>query len=78
MHCAVSFSGLVAFFNASHVKLIRVSAHVGGPGSRRYDHCTDPYAERGDGSSASFHETGLVQKHAKYAPKRWFGVFGVE
>lgn len=64
MHCAASFSGLVAFFNASHMKLIRVAAHVGGPGSRRYDHCTDPFAARGETSSASLHESGLVQKRA--------------
>lgn len=29
------------------MKLIRVSAHVGGPGSRRYGRRTDPFAARG-------------------------------
>lgn len=41
------------------MKVIRVSAHVGGPGSRRYDRCTDPFATRGREELR-----GLVQKHA--------------
>lgn len=32
----VCFTGLVASFNAPHMKLIRVSAHKGGPGSQWY------------------------------------------
>lgn len=28
-------------FNAPHMKLIRVSAHEGGPGSQRCTHCLD-------------------------------------
>ncbi len=35
----VSFTGLTAPFNAPHMKLIRVSAHKGGPGSQQCADC---------------------------------------
>ncbi|CAF87808.1 unnamed protein product, partial [Tetraodon nigroviridis] len=65
-------------FNASHMKVIRVSAHVGGPGSRRYDRCTDPLAaERRQELGLELRER-VCPKTGKYGPKRWFGPFGAE
>lgn len=49
------------------MKVIRVSAHVGGPGSRRYDRCTDPFATRGERRAQ-----GVGPKTCQYSPKRCF------
>lgn len=54
----VSFTGLAAFFNAPHMKLIRVSAHKGGPGSQR---CGD----RMDQGPFTVEETGAMSNLIK-------------
>lgn len=52
------------------MKLIRVSAHMGGPGSRRYDHCTDPFAARGERGVRLHAMRWVSPKTCDCAPKK--------